>query len=174
MIEKTPSTPQRPLQFDVVSVQSQEVYGRVAWQAKPSGKRGRSQTFSDAAIRFCLSIKCLARMGGHGKTAGRARGHTTMPRRLARGRDEASGRPGAATYHRRSLVEAKMHCFKRLGERVIARTFERHESVRGWGYGAGKSICATKPLQIHDKAIKSTRIAFPAPTFASGPRILRV
>jgi hypothetical protein len=28
-------------------------------------------------------------------------------------------------YHRRSLVEAKMHCFKRLGERGIACTFER-------------------------------------------------
>jgi IS5 family transposase len=28
-------------------------------------------------------------------------------------------------YHRRSLVETKMHCFKRLGERVTARTFER-------------------------------------------------
>ena len=28
-------------------------------------------------------------------------------------------------YHRRSLVEAKMRCFKRLGERVMARTFER-------------------------------------------------
>ncbi|GKS87692.1 IS5 family transposase [Acidovorax sp. SUPP2539] len=28
-------------------------------------------------------------------------------------------------YHRRSLVETKMHCFKRLGERVIARTFDR-------------------------------------------------
>jgi hypothetical protein len=27
-------------------------------------------------------------------------------------------------YHRRSLVETKMHCFKRLGERVMARTFE--------------------------------------------------
>jgi transposase len=26
---------------------------------------------------------------------------------------------------RRSLVETKMHCFKRLGERVMARTFER-------------------------------------------------
>ena len=28
-------------------------------------------------------------------------------------------------YHRRSWVETKMHCFKRLGERVMARTFER-------------------------------------------------
>lgn len=28
-------------------------------------------------------------------------------------------------YHRRSLVETKMHCFKRLGERVQSRTFER-------------------------------------------------
>ncbi|THT96067.1 IS5 family transposase [Lampropedia puyangensis] len=28
-------------------------------------------------------------------------------------------------YHRRSLVETKMHCFKRLGEKVMARTFER-------------------------------------------------
>ena len=27
-------------------------------------------------------------------------------------------------YHRRSLVETKMNCFKRLGERVMARTFE--------------------------------------------------
>ena len=29
------------------------------WLAAPSGKRGRRQTFSDAAIQFCLSIKCL-------------------------------------------------------------------------------------------------------------------
>ena len=30
-----------------------------------------------------------------------------------------------SSYHRPSLVETKMHCFKRLGERVMARTFER-------------------------------------------------
>ncbi|WP_028456099.1 IS5 family transposase [Chitinilyticum litopenaei] len=30
-----------------------------------------------------------------------------------------------STYHQRSLVEAKMRCFKLLGERVKARTFER-------------------------------------------------
>ena len=29
------------------------------WLAAPSGKRGRSHTFSDAAIQFCLTIKCL-------------------------------------------------------------------------------------------------------------------
>ncbi len=29
------------------------------WLAPPSGKRGRSQTSSDAAIQFCLTIKCL-------------------------------------------------------------------------------------------------------------------
>ena len=28
-------------------------------------------------------------------------------------------------YHRRSLVETKMNCVKRLGEKVMARTFER-------------------------------------------------
>ena len=28
-------------------------------------------------------------------------------------------------YHRRSLVETKMHCIKRLGERVMSRTIER-------------------------------------------------
>jgi hypothetical protein len=31
-------------------------------------------------------------------------------------------------YHRRSLVETKMHCFKRLGDRVMARTFERQNT----------------------------------------------
>ena len=30
-----------------------------------------------------------------------------------------------SSYHRRSLVETKMHCFKRLVERVMARTFKR-------------------------------------------------
>ena len=29
------------------------------WLSAPSGKRGRSRTFSDAAIQFCLSIQCL-------------------------------------------------------------------------------------------------------------------
>lgn len=29
------------------------------WFAPPSGKRGRNRTFSNAAIQFCLTIKCL-------------------------------------------------------------------------------------------------------------------
>jgi hypothetical protein len=29
------------------------------WHGRASGKRGRSPTFSDEAIQFCLSIKCL-------------------------------------------------------------------------------------------------------------------
>jgi hypothetical protein len=31
-------------------------------------------------------------------------------------------------YHRRSLVETKMHCFKLLGHRVAARTFDRQKT----------------------------------------------
>ena len=32
---------------------------RMAWHAAPSGKRDRQQTFSDAAIQACLTIKVL-------------------------------------------------------------------------------------------------------------------
>jgi len=32
------------------------------WQATPNGKRGRNALFSDAAIQFCLSIKCLFKL----------------------------------------------------------------------------------------------------------------
>ena len=31
----------------------------ISWFASPSGKRGRSPQFSDAAIQFCLTIKYL-------------------------------------------------------------------------------------------------------------------
>ena len=31
----------------------------MVWHAAPSGKRGRQQTFSDAAIQACLTIKVL-------------------------------------------------------------------------------------------------------------------
>lgn len=31
----------------------------MTWFAARTGKRGRQQTYSDAAIQFCLSMKCL-------------------------------------------------------------------------------------------------------------------
>jgi hypothetical protein len=31
----------------------------MTWLAPATGKRGRCPTFSDAAIQFCLTIKCL-------------------------------------------------------------------------------------------------------------------
>ena len=170
------------------------------WLAEPSGKRGRGQIYSDAAIEFCLSIQCLfnqplrqalgmvqslleiraievttdaigdapmlpellaqipmdepiASVSGDGayETQGcldaiAQRGAQALipPRKNARiwkrksagcaSRNEAVqackrfGWPLWkiwSGYHRRSLVETKMHCFKRLGERVMARTFER-------------------------------------------------
>jgi hypothetical protein len=32
---------------------------KMNWRGQPSGKRGRSEKFSDQAIQFCLSIKCV-------------------------------------------------------------------------------------------------------------------
>ena len=50
-------------------------------------------------------------------------------------------------YHRRSLVETKMHCFKRLGERVMARTFERQVTescMCGWPCSTdSRNLCPT-------------------------------
>jgi hypothetical protein len=43
-------------------------------------------------------------------------------------------------YHRRSLVETKMRCFKLLGERVMARTFGRQ------GETPPRLGCATRPI----------------------------
>ena len=31
----------------------------MSWHGPPLGKRGRTPTFSDTAIQFCLTIKCL-------------------------------------------------------------------------------------------------------------------
>jgi len=200
------------------------------WFAPPTGKRGRRPTFSDAAIQFCLSIKCLfglalrqalgfvhslLRLAGlqwpvpdystlsrrqqtlkvqlpyrpattalellvdsvgdapvmphllaqippdeklasvsadgaydtkacHGAIAQRCAQAIIPPRKNAKiWKDKSAGaqvrnqaveackRLGSriwkkwSGYHRRSLVETKMHCFKRLGERVMAKTFER-------------------------------------------------
>ena len=85
-------------------------------------------------------------------------------------------------YHRRSLVETKMDCFKQLGERVMARTFERqvaelhvrvallnrftqlghlprcqrcqwHSCVWCWGNAVPNQLCATKPRRTHNRLV---------------------
>ncbi|MGF6528999.1 hypothetical protein ABID77_004312 [Variovorax sp. PvP013] len=33
------------------------------WQAAPSGRAGRPAVFSDAAIEFCLTLKCMFGLG---------------------------------------------------------------------------------------------------------------
>ena len=183
------------------------------WLAEPSGKRGRGKLFSDAAIEFCLSIKCLfnqplrqalgmvqsllqlakldwsvpnfstvcrrqktlqvalkyrtstqpvnllvdstgIKFLGEGEWKRKKHGpeYRRAWRKVHLGIDAqtleiraievTSDAIGDAPmlpelrfgwplwkvwsgYHRRSLVETKMHCFKRLGEWVMARTFER-------------------------------------------------
>jgi hypothetical protein len=159
------------------------------WHGQPSGKRGRNQTFSDEAIRFCLSIKCLFNLPLR-QAVGRTQSllhlaglawpvpdYSTVSRRqktlqvaidavptttglhllvdstgikmLGEGewktkKHGAEYRPDARNnilhttrklgraiwkkwsgHHRRSLVETKMRCFKLLGERVMARDFDR-------------------------------------------------
>lgn len=34
----------------------------ICWHGKPSGRRGRSQKYSDDAIQFCLTIKSLSNL----------------------------------------------------------------------------------------------------------------
>ena len=41
------------------------------------------------------------------------------------GEESAAKSVSSGYHHRRSLVESKMPCFKRLGQRLMARTFER-------------------------------------------------
>ncbi|ABL68559.1 IS5/IS1182 family transposase [Paracoccus denitrificans] len=108
------------------------------WDAVPTGRRGRQQTYSDAAIQTCLSMKALFGMALRGAAA------VIPPRKNAkpwkpntpgvRARNEAlraSKYLGRALwrnwsgYHRRSRVESKMHCVKLLGQRLMARDFDR-------------------------------------------------
>lgn len=48
-------------------------------------------------------------------------------------------------YHRRSLVETKMHCFKRLGERVSARTVRPPDCGVACPLGRAKSLQPDRP-----------------------------
>ena len=36
---------------------------KLQWQASPSGRAGRPELFSDAAIQFCLTLKCMFGLG---------------------------------------------------------------------------------------------------------------
>ena len=147
------------------------------WDAEPSGKRGRSRTFSDAAIQTCLTMKVLFGMALR-QTTGfvesllrltgldwdvpdfstisrrqrtlavnipyRGAAAVIPPRRNAQpwkpttagaiARNDAlraSKYLGRALwrnwsgYHRRSRAETKMHCVKLLGQRLMARDFDR-------------------------------------------------
>jgi len=53
------------------------------------------------------------------------------------------------TYHRRSLVEAKMYCFKRLGERVkrqpLPRSVTEVYAITDWARGSSR--VAGQPLR---------------------------
>ena len=95
----------------------------MSWFAAASGKRGCNPKFSDAAIQFCLSIKNL-----FGQSAQRRcfcapqRCYRRMQAPRSQAQETWSG------YLRRGLVETKMNCVKRLGERVMSRTFERQVS----------------------------------------------
>lgn len=122
----------------------------MSWEAVPTGRRGRQPSYSDAAIQTCLSMKVLfgiAERGAH--TFGHSLEPVAFvsslpPRRNAKpwktvtagaiARNEAlraSKYLGRALwrrwsgYHRRSRVETKMHCVKLLGQRLMARDFDR-------------------------------------------------
>lgn len=117
------------------------------WHGGASGKRGRSPKYNEAAIQFCLTMKSLFNLplrqamgmtqsllglAGLDWRSGRTRRRrdcicwSTAPASL-----DATRRLGRKIwkkwtgYHRRSLVETKMRCFKLLGERVMARDFDR-------------------------------------------------
>jgi hypothetical protein len=36
---------------------------QLQWPAAPSGRAGRPAVFSDAAIQFCLTLKCMFGLG---------------------------------------------------------------------------------------------------------------
>jgi hypothetical protein len=65
-----------------------------------------------------------AEMGSHGRKMVQALVFATKRSAPSSGSAGRSGKKWSG-YHRRSLVETKMHCFKRLGPRVASRTLDR-------------------------------------------------
>ena len=149
----------------------------MSWEAAPTGRRGRKQTYSDTAIQTCLTMKVLFGMALR-QTTGfvesllrlvgldwsvpdfstlsrrqktlainipyRGAHAVILPRKNAKpwktvtagamARNEALRAAkylGRALwrrwsgYHRRSRVETKMLCVKLLGQRLMARDFDR-------------------------------------------------
>ncbi len=96
------------------------------WEAIPSGRRGRQQAYSDAAIQACLTIKVLFgyRYARPWKpdTAG-VRAHNAILRTSKHlGRILWRRWRG---YHCRSRVETKMNCVVLLGQQLMSRDFDR-------------------------------------------------
>ena len=104
------------------------------WQAPASSGPGQRAVFRDAAIQFCLTLKCMFGLSLR-QTTGLAESLIKLARldwrmpdysTLARHQKTLS----VAIAARCSLVETKMGGIKRLGERVMARGFERQLSER--------------------------------------------
>lgn len=116
--------------------------------AEPTGKRGLQSVFTDAAIQTCLTLPATqpstARQCRVTCTRGAARSACAVIPARKNARPWLETTPGAQArndtvrstrrlgrtiwrrwsgYHRRSLVETKMQCFKLVGERVMARDF---------------------------------------------------
>ncbi|GAA6201122.1 hypothetical protein NBRC116599_23470 [Aquicoccus sp. SU-CL01552] len=98
----------------------------MTWEAKPTGKRGRQPTYSDAAIQTCLTMKVLFGMALRQTT-----GFVEIPRPSAlekvewlpppKSRRDETSRDSAA----QCTDGQRMHCMKLLGQRPMARAPER-------------------------------------------------
>ena len=102
----------------------------MSWEAAASGRRGRRQSYSDAAIQTCLSMKVLFGMAlrqttGFVESLLRLVGlDWTVPDFSTLSRRQKTLAVNIP-YHRRSRAETKMHCMKLLGQRLMARDFDR-------------------------------------------------
>jgi hypothetical protein len=90
------------------------------WHGSASGKRGRGPTYSEAAaLRQAMGMaQGLLKLSG---LDWQVPDFGTVSRRQ---KNLAIWKKWTG-YHRCSLVETKMRCFKLLGERVMARDFDR-------------------------------------------------
>jgi len=94
------------------------------WEAVPSGRRGRQQTYGDAAIQTCLSMKVLFGMAlrqttGFVESLLRLAGlDWTVP-------DFSTLRQPSRDHATHNPAGQRMHCMKLLGQRLMARDFDR-------------------------------------------------